>query len=246
MINLHVAQDLLILNSVSINVITLPRDMLTLIFQKYVNTLTRASEILRTYSNMKRICKFLNNQTKDFVHFIKINNVTSTVMSNIFLTMGQKCYIMRPELLIVKDEINQEYAARLKQLFIDNQIEELINIMTYVHNQWYRQNGIRCYNLTEDLISQVLEMPRTHEDRYDAMITELAVQCAKKDARIIAQLFKKIPFTWQISGEEIGKACANKDPVSTLEFLENFTRLEPVRFQRIKIQAELQLNAKKL
>jgi type I site-specific restriction endonuclease len=76
----------------------------------------------------------------------------------------------------------------------------------------------------EGLIAKVINKPYCFCKGDDEMITLLALECAKLDARMTAQIFHQIPFIYYLNGEAIGMECARNDPSSTLEFIDNFKK----------------------
>ncbi len=227
----------------------LPTPILLFIFKESVcNKLTSANDIFKIYSKIKLTCKFLNGYVSDDIsHFLNIIDTKNFMMVKIFNFIVEKSFYRSSFFFGKLEEVSNELAWRLKQLLTTNKISELINLTDKLLPHDSRYYRIAC----EKLYSKVIDQPYRWQSRDDHMITLLSLECAKKDTRATAQLFRRIPLIFLKSAEEVGKECAKNDPCATLEFIDNFSKalvvynfghINTIHFENVTLEANSQLS----
>lgn len=197
-----------------------PTNIVLLIFKENVSKLEFASDIFNMYRKMKLTCKFLHGYvSEDLVHYLNINNVNHAVVVRVFNEIVEKSFNRATFFDRIRRSLESELANRWKHLFSTNNIAELIKLIAMLP-----ENRRWDHIAREKVIAQVIDKPYSWSRRSDHYIRLLSLECAKKDARITAQLFHKIPLIFLESGEEVGLECAKHDPCSTLEFIDEFAK----------------------
>lgn len=187
-----------------------------------VNQLTSAQDIFNMYSNTRLTCKHLElHFTNDISKFLKINDVKTELFVKVFSALVDFQFKQDFSLIhSIKENISLVLSKRMRQLITEKKVAELFELIVDFEP---KKSLVKRVNL-EVLTAKVINKDYCYCVGDDEMITQLALECANLDARATAQIFHQIPFIYLLNGEAIGKECAKNDPLSTLEYIDNFKK----------------------